>query len=428
MKKRLSLFALLFSLIIPFNVFAEVEISAPSAVLIDAHTGLALYSKNADKQMYPASTTKIMTAILAIENGNMDDIITVSADAVNSISYDSSKANLAEGEQVSYKDLVYALIVASANDAANVIAEHLCGSIDEFVNLMNEKAQELGALNTHFVNTHGLHDENHYTTASDLAKIAKYAMTLPVFRDAVMQSSYTIAPTNKNENERVMVTTNLLLNRYSPYYYRYATGIKTGHTSDAGYCLVSSASNGNMDLICVVLGTEIKENEIMSFADTKTIYSWAYNTLSPQTVVKKGAVIGSAPLKNSYSDSAILEAESDIQAVLPEGKTVDELEMKILLNENIAAPIKAGDKLGWVDYCYNGTPVVGTGLIAVSSYKAIPLPFIMKPLFKIISWPGTYIIAFIILIYIYLRKQKKKRLERLRKQHAQQRAERQKRN
>ena len=139
MKKRLSLFALLFSLIIPFNVFAEVEISAPSAVLIDAHTGLALYSKNADKQMYPASTTKIMTAILAIENGNMDDIITVSADAVNSISYDSSKANLAEGEQVSYKDLVYALIVASANDAANVIAEHLCGSIDEFVNLMNER-------------------------------------------------------------------------------------------------------------------------------------------------------------------------------------------------------------------------------------------------------------------------------------------------
>ena len=425
MKRRLLAFILFFSIILSFSAHAAAEISAPCAVLIDADTGVVLYEKDADKRMYPASTTKIMTAVLAIENGNMDEILTASGNAVNSISYDSSKIDLVEGEQMSYKDLVYGLIIASANDAANVLAEHIAGSTDEFVKLMNAKAAEIGAENTHFINAHGLHDDNHYTTARDLSKIARYAMTLPLFRDAVMQTAYKIAPTNKTENERTLTTTNMLLNRFSSYYYQYATGIKTGYTSHAGYCLVSSASYNDMNLIGVVLGAEAKDGETMSFVDTRAMYRWAFTTLSSQTIVKKGSIIGSAPLKNSYSDEAILETESDIKAVLPEGVTSEDLKTEIVLNENIKAPIEAGDMLGRADYYYKGSLVTSTGLLAVSAYKAIPLPFILKPVYKIFSWTGSYIILAIIILYLFLRWQKQKRIEKLRKKRAHQRAERQ---
>lgn len=396
--------ALLVSLLLLFScpaVCAQPDISAPAAVLADAQTGLVLYQKDADAKMYPASTTKIMTAILVLEMGNMDDIITASHAAVNSISYDSSKIGLYEGEKMSVRDLFYGLILASGNDAANVLAEHVCGSIEDFVKLMNEKAAELGAENTHFVNTHGLHDEKHYTTARDLTLIASHAMSLPEFRETVSTRVYKIEPTNKFDEERTLVSTNHLLDPASQYYYKYATGIKTGYTSDSGFCLVSSAANDESEFVCVVLGAQPQEGKTMSFVDTKILLDYAFS-LKRQPIAKKGDVMSSVPLDNSYSDEAFLEAASTLTVLLPEGAETSGLEKLEYIKAVIKAPIARGELLGRMEYWYDGVMVGSVNMNAVSDYAKMPAAFVLKPLYGLIGSMGIYLLLLLVIIILIL--------------------------
>lgn len=173
------------------------NIHSDAAILMDYKTGTVLYSKASEEKMYPASTTKILTAILALEKCNLDDVVTVSKSAISSIPSGYSSAYLSEGEEISVNDLISVFLVHSANDAGYVLAEHISGSIDEFANLMNEKALEIGCKNTHFTNPSGIHDENHYTTAYDLALIAKYCMQNSKFRNIVSMKTCTINSTNK---------------------------------------------------------------------------------------------------------------------------------------------------------------------------------------------------------------------------------------
>ena len=212
MKTKKIFFTLFIILIIIINTYCYaidvnaintntdgISIYSESVILIDSNTGTTLYEKKSNQKMYPASTTKILTAILAIENGNLDDKTTVQYDAISGIPAGYSSAYLTEGEIISVRELLEVFLIHSANEAGNVLAEYISGSIDEFVNLMNQKATELGCMNTHFVNTNGIHNENHYTTAHDLALIARYCMKNDTFRQIVSMKSCTIPATNKSD-------------------------------------------------------------------------------------------------------------------------------------------------------------------------------------------------------------------------------------
>ena len=209
---------------------ANFNANSPSAILFNSNTEKILYEKNAYEIRYPASTTKIMTAILALENCNLDDLATVSNTAIQ-IPFGYTTANLQPGEIISINDLLHLLLIISANDAANVLAEHVSGSINEFSNMMTAKAKEIGCLNTNFTNPSGIHNPNHYSTAYDLCLIANYAMKNEIFRQIVSTTTYTIPSTNKSE-ERILTNTNRLLHEFvekstdnNIYYYEFATGI-----------------------------------------------------------------------------------------------------------------------------------------------------------------------------------------------------------
>lgn len=405
MIKHFPALAVAFFMMLSLPCHAKFELSSSSAILIDADSGVVLYEKEANKKMFPASTTKIMTAILTLEKANLDDIATVSFNAVNSIDYDSSKLFLSENEQISVRDLLYGLLIASANDAANVLAEHISGSQEKFAAFMNERAKELGAENTNFVNAHGLHNENHYTTAKDLAIIARHAMMEPLFKEIVSRCTYTINPTNVFKEERVLTSTNFLINPKSPYYCKYARGIKTGYTSVAGSCLVSFGTLDKTNVISVVLGAQSSEDgKLMSFVDSKNSIEYGLLTLKPQLVVKSQDIISSVPIINGYENEALLKAQSPVLLHLPEGVSSKELERKEYILKHIEVPIKKGDILGRMEYWYKDYKVGETYMVAADDYKESPVSFIVNSAMAVFKSPWFCIPAVILLTVFITRK------------------------
>ncbi len=250
----------------------KLNLHSEAAILIDSKTGTVLYGKNENDKMNPASTTKVLTAILTIENGNLNDMTTVSAKAIAPIPSGYSTAYLTEGEEISVLNLLKALLIYSANDAGNVLAEYVSGSMESFVDMMNQKATEIGCTNSHFVNTNGVHNENHYSTASDLAKISRYCMQNETFRQLVSMKSCTIPATNKSK-ERVYANTNKNLLTSSEYYREDCIGIKTGFTTPARHCLLSSCKKDDMELIAVILHAQTAADR---YSDVDTLYSFGY--------------------------------------------------------------------------------------------------------------------------------------------------------
>ena len=230
----------------------NLELQSKSVILIENKTNKILYDKNATDKMFPASTTKIVTAILTLEHCNLSDIVTADADSISSIPEGYVTANISIDEQLTVEQLLELLLVHSANDSANMLAKYVAGSIDNFVSMMNQKANDLKLENTHFTNTYGLQDPNHYTTAKDLSVIMQYCLNNKDFRRISAMSSCYIPPTNKS-GSRNYVATNKLLVQEDSNYYKYATAGKTGFTTEAGDCLVSCAFKNDIELICVVL-------------------------------------------------------------------------------------------------------------------------------------------------------------------------------
>ena len=243
--------------LLPCSALADNDfwVDAKAALLIDLNSGEILYESNAGAQVYPASLTKIMTAILAIENGNLDDVVTASANALTGLDPDGTSVWLTSGEQMTLHDLLYCIMLASANDACNVVAEHIAGSIDSFVDMMNQKAKELGCKDTHFHNAHGLPDEEHWTTARDLAVITQYAIQNPTFWEICTTPAYTVPATNVFD-ARILATTNSMETTYKYYTYYDARvqGVKTGYTAAAGRCLIVTGKDGDNRLLSVVCG------------------------------------------------------------------------------------------------------------------------------------------------------------------------------
>jgi D-alanyl-D-alanine carboxypeptidase (penicillin-binding protein 5/6) len=338
---------------------ASLDLASQAAIICDASSGKIIYEKNANEIHYPASTTKIMTALLTIENCDLDEIATVSEHAVNIIKSGYVTASLQPGEQISVKDLLYALLLKSANEAANVLAEHVAGSIEDFADMMNQRASELGCENTHFVNPNGVHDENHYSTAYDMFLIAQECMKNETFRKYVSTTSYTLPATEKWPTaDRYCKNTNDMIQPNSKYYYEGAIGIKTGFTTEAKNCLISAVNKNGFECIAVVLGAGTNSAGLSErYLDTKALFDYAYENYSVQTLVTKNTVIDTIKIKNGTRDSRNLNLQlaDDISATCENGFEINDISPKIELDDNLTAPIIMGTKVGSVSYEIDGT-------------------------------------------------------------------------
>jgi serine-type D-Ala-D-Ala carboxypeptidase (penicillin-binding protein 5/6) len=325
---------------------APPQVSAPTAILIDSETGRVLYEKNADTKMYPASTTKVMTALLASNYKDLDEQVTASQNVVN-IERGSSQIYLNPGEILTMKQLLYALMLPSANDAAIAIAEHIGGSIDGFATLMNEKAQSLGAVNTHFVNPNGLHDDNHYTTARDLSMIAREGMKNPIFREIVSTYQYVIPPTNKQVERNYLTNGNKLISKVNnKYKYEYAIGIKTGYTTKSQHCLVGGAKKDNLELISVVLG----DSKEFMYPDSIALFEYGFANFKKLEILKKDMIVTTTEVKNGDRKLNLLASEDYLLTGKEEELEAIQKTMVITLKEDIEAPVKKGDVIGTVSY------------------------------------------------------------------------------
>lgn len=347
MKKILALLVAVIICIPNMIVFADQpQVAAPSAILIDAETGRVLYEKNADQKMYPASTTKVMTGILASEYKDLDEPITATPNVVK-IERGSSQIYVEPGEILTMRQLLYALMLESANDAAIAIAEHLGGSIEGFSGLMNAKAKSLGALNTNFVNPNGLHHDEHYSTARDLAMIAAYGMKNPIFREVVGTFHYEIPATNKKEARNYITNSNKMIwTVNNKYKYQYAIGIKTGYTSKAQHCLVGGAKKDNVELISVVLGN----SKDFMYPDTIAMFEYGFANYKKLDLLKKDMIVTTISVENGDRRVNLLATEDF--SVTGREDEIEELQKTklVTINADIKAPIKQGDILGTITY------------------------------------------------------------------------------
>lgn len=364
----------------------NIDINASAALLIDNRTNKILYSKNENEKLFPASTTKIITAILVIENYSLDEKVTASYDAIMNIPQGYATANIQVGEELTIKQLLDMLLVHSANDAANVLAEYAGGSISSFVAMMNTKINELGLTSTHFTNPYGLQDDNHFSTAHDLAVIMQYCLKNNTFKQLSGQASCAIPATNKSAPRKYASTNELLIAgniNYSPY----VISGKTGFTSKAGGCLVSMAYHNDLELISVILNSNDR------FGDTRKLYNYGYDNYSLKNIVNANDVITSIEIKNASKTPSKLDVlVSETVPVL--AKNSDDLKNitpEIALNKNISAPITEGQTLGKVSYTVYGVTYT-TDLIAESNIEANN---ISKYIF--------YIVGFLILILLTYR-------------------------
>ena len=402
MKKRLVCILLLLCCLTT-QVFAvePPAMTAKAALLYEATTDTVLYAYNADEKMYPASTTKLMTAILAMEYGNPEDILTVRQSAVDDIvSYGNDLRNsvyFLTGEQVPFLDMLDMLLVYSNNTAANIFAEYVAGTIDSFVELMNTKAQELGCTNTHFVNTHGLHNEDHYTTASDLLKIAQYAMKNETILAAMQKTTIKTPVTNKHKTQTTLANTNLLV---STYKLNGLIGGKTGSTTAAGYCLVAACQEDDKVYYSVLLDAD---TTALRFSETKALIKFGKESFSVQTMLSATEPICEAPVRlSSNADSVMLVPEHSISALLPNDFDPATVQLDYSYEKNITAPVSVGDVLGSVTVRYNDQDYGTIHLVAASKVERNTLLYVLDQVSGFFSGTVFKIILIVVLALVAL--------------------------
>lgn len=398
------------------------ELQSTSAIMMQAGTGRIMYEKDPDAKAYPASTTKIMTGLLAVENLDPKTELTVSESAIQ-IDRDGSNMGLLKDEVLTVEQLLYGLLVHSANDAANVLAEAVAGNIPAFVDKMNVRAAELGMDHTHFVNTHGYHDDEHYTTARDLLKLAVEAMKNDLFRQVVATATYTIPPTNKYPEERILSNNNSLINtaRDHRYLYKGAAGIKTGHTSKAGYCLVSYAERDGLAYYCVTLHAPI-EGGNASFTDTIALFNYGFRGFALKSVTNGSEIMATRDVKWAAGDEqAILSAAAPLEVLLPVQYDPDKLTQEITTEAEIVAPVAKGDILGRVTYYYDGTELGSADLAATRDVSRSYVKMIGGTAFRLVFnvWvmvPLGLIVLFLVIRSIVEAQKQRRARERRRQQ------------
>lgn len=347
-------------------------IKAEAGLLMDLTTGEILYSKNPDKAMYPASLTKVLTAVIVLEDLNLDDVVVIDD---KSPFVDGSKMYLTPGEELTVNQLLNALLVKSANDAALALARYHSGSIEEFAKVMNEKAIEIGATNSNFVNPNGLHDDAHVTTAHDMGLIAAYAMKIPEFREIVKKTRLTIAPTNKQPEVRVYNNSNKLLwakgSKYKMNYkgqridikYDIVIGVKTGFTNKAQQCIISVAKDGDKEMLSVILKSDA--NSI--YADARTLLDFGLYEIDSETLINEGDFVVSYDLNNEKNNKVDLIAKNTVNSYKLKGETLAGAEQNLIMNEGIELPIQEGEVLAKLEFLDDGNVIGSTELVASSA-------------------------------------------------------------
>lgn len=328
------------------------ETLSPGVILMEESTGTILYEKNMDEAHYPASITKIMTTLLALENGNLSDMVTFSDDAINNT--EGSGIARDYGEQMTLEQCLYGVMLESANECAYAVAEHVGGTVENFVDMMNAKAKELGCTNTHFANPHGLQDENHYTTAHDMALIAQAAYQNETFRIIIGTKMYTIPPTNKHAEETVLRNHHDMLCTYHnanrKYLYPYCVGGKTGYTATANSTLVTYAEKDGMTLICVVMDTQSPNQ----FIDTVNLFDYAFDNFQVLNVAENDTDYSAeTTVDNGNLDNIAPFVELDKEAVIVLPKTAEFSDTSSSVEYNDSDPEIAGS----ITYTYAGRNV-----------------------------------------------------------------------
>ncbi len=395
------------------------NLTASTVYLLNMDTDTVVVDINSDKKVYPASTTKIMTYIVTVDQ--VEDIkgtkVKIKQEVLDKlIGTDSSTAGLQYfvDEEVTVYDLLVALMVKSGNDAAMVLADYIGnGSIQKFVDLMNEKAEDLGCTNTHFMNPHGLHNEDHYTTAQDLALMSRYALTLPDFNE-ITNTTTAYLSVDKEKNYP-LITTNYLIDetRGGDFYYPYAKGIKTGTTDEAGYCLVSTASHNGYTYMAVVLGSpcvdkngrEIETNGAMQ--DTIKLYDWAFENLELKSVIDEQTPVCEIPIEFAWNqDKLLLIPQGSFSAILPKDVESTSIDIVTSIPESIPAPVEEGSVIGTATISYANQELTTVDLIASETVERSTILYYMDYAKRILKSRGMIaavcVVVFLLIIYIIL--------------------------
>lgn len=416
----LLLVCIIFSAVSPgASALDEPILHAYAVVLADMESGNILYEKNMNAQRSPASLTKIMTGLLAVEaveRGEiaLDDMITAPSDCWTGMDLDSSNAEISPGEKMTFQDYLYCALVKSANEACNVLAVAICGNIQNFVSRMNTRAMELGASHTYFSDTNGLSNENHYTTAYDLFLISREAMKHELFATIVNCLAYEIPATNTHAARTLHNSNALLCNdgAYGDgYLYSGASGVKTGYTFAAGYCLISTASRKDMNLICVVLGgggiLNTGEERYGNFTTSINLYDWGFQNFAYRDIIAPGQRITTVPVQYSVNNtSAVLCASSAVSLLLPKDFTDDDVAITTDIRyADLVAPISAGTVLGTANVVINGSTFASVPLVTASTvsmeksafYKAQLEAFFLRDEVRI----AVTILLFTLLVVVF---------------------------
>ena len=335
------------------SLAAPLEITAKSAIVMDARTGKVLYEKAAEEKRYPASTTKIMTLIVALEHGNLEDMVTASPKAAST---EGSSLWLEPGEKLKMLDMLYGVMLVSGNDATVAVAEHISGSVPKFARLMTEKAHAIGAKNTNFVNSSGLPDPKHVTTAHDLAKIAAYGYKNPLFAQIVGTKDKVI-PWPGKDHDRELYNENKML-----WLLDGANGVKTGYTDDAGRCLVSAAKRNDIQLVAVVLDSERMWDDSMALLD------YGFKQLKSLTLFHKGDILKTVKINGGKAGEVTLVTSSDMVVPVSEN---DQENFRTVIDApgKIDAPVSAGDKVGVARVMYKDTEIATVDLLATDTVE-----------------------------------------------------------
>lgn len=420
--KKYRLVSLLVTLVLLAGILSPVvhaaqapEITAGAALLMDAANDEVLYDKNAYDRMYPASLTKVMTALLvleAVDEGrlSLDQIVTASTTFTAGLSANGSTQDIKPGEQMSLRDLLFCLLVASANESANILAEVVDGTVPVFVERMNRRAEELGCVGTHFANPHGLHDDDHYTTAHDIYLIARTAMENETFRQIVATRSHEIPATNMHK-ARLFYSTNALLVTWfyrESYIYDKAIGIKTGTTDEGGYCLLSAAQNGEDYLISVVLNAPILEKEgggsdRRQFTESRELFKWGFSNFVRREIVDTATPLAQVNVTLSKTDHVLVRPAHQLERTLPRDLKLEDIKQEITLDaESVQAPVEAGQALGKLILTYEGQELGSVDLVSVSAAERSVLLYRLNQIGSLFRHTAVKLIFGILILVLAL--------------------------
>ena len=326
------------------------DLTAKTAIVIEASTGKVLYEKQADERRYPASTTKIMTLITALEHGNIEDIVTTSSTAAST---EGSSLWLAPGEKLKMLDMLYGIMLISGNDATVAVAEHISGSVGNFAKLMTEKAHTIGAVNSNFVNTSGLPDPNHYSTARDLARITAYGYKNPLFSQ-IVGTRHKVIPWPGKDHDRDLYNENRILTLVDG-----GNGVKTGYTEAAGRCLVSGAKRDNVQIIAVVLDSD------HMWDDSIALLEYGLKQIKTVPMFNKGDVLKTVQVANGKSQGVQLLINEDVSIPVSDN---DREEFKTIIDApaKVEAPVAPGQKIGKVRILYKDKEYASVDLVSAN--------------------------------------------------------------